>query len=103
MPVSKKRKKKKEKPSGPPPPKRVTAQPKNKITRQQIIIYAISALVIISMAIGFLLSGAGGQPPTPTVPVEEQGQFLLGTQTPDAQTGEESDTPIIEEEGDEVE
>ena len=58
MPVSKKRKKKRTKPTGPPPPKH--AKPaKKKLTRQQILIYIFSALIIMSLAIGFIVGGRG--------------------------------------------
>ena len=82
MPVSKKRKKKQR--SSPPPPKssRAAAPKKRKITKQQIIIYVISGLMILSLAIGFLASGSGGTQVPPT-PVPQEGNILLATPAPD--------------------
>ena len=78
VPVSKKRKKKTY--NGPPPPKGKSAAPKKrKITKQQIIIYVISGLMILSLAIGFLASGTRPTPPPPT-PLP---QDLLATPAPD--------------------
>ena len=77
MPVSKHRKKKKQKKSGPPPPKSMATPKKRKLTRQQILIYVISTLVILSMAIGFLASG-------------------IGTSAPDDQSGGIEDNPTLE-------
>ena len=89
MPVSKHRKKKKQKKSGPPLPKSLTATPKKKLSTQQILIYIISALVIVSMAIGFLAGGSSrraGVQPTPS----PQGQdLLLETPASDDQSGGE--------------
>jgi hypothetical protein len=91
VPVSKKRKKKKQRKSGPPPPKSLAA-PKKKITRQQILIYIISALVIISMAIGFLASGSRRSVRTAITPSPQDQNLLLDTPVPDGQSGgEESD------------
>ncbi|RMF04777.1 MAG: hypothetical protein D6768_02415 [Chloroflexi bacterium] len=60
MPVSKKRvKKNQRKPTGPPISKKELANRKKPMSRQQIGIIIISALVVISMAIGFIVSGAG--------------------------------------------
>lgn len=89
MPVSKKRKKKTY--SGPPLPKgkKATAPKKKKITRQQIIIYVISGLMILSLAIGFLASGSGRSQPPPTVAPQE----VLATPAPeDTQSGESGES-----------
>jgi hypothetical protein len=89
VPVSKKRVKKKDqrKSSGPPPPKSAIQEKKKPLSRQQITIYIISALIIISMTVGFIVSGMGGGQPQPTVP-EDAGQELI-ISTPE---NEESDT-----------
>jgi hypothetical protein len=80
VPESKHRKKRKQKKAGPPLPKSVTAAPKKKITRQQIAIYVISALVVLSMAVGLLLSGGSSRAPVPTsAPVDVESLF---TETP---------------------
>jgi hypothetical protein len=88
VPVSKKRKKKKS--YSPPPPKsKVAAPKKKKITTQQIIIYIISALMILSLALGFLLSGSSTQAvPTPA----PQDNILLETPAP-AEDGEQVEEP----------
>ena len=69
VPVSKKRVKKKDqrKSAGPPPPKS-QATPKKSLSRQQIAIYVISALIILSMAVGFIVSGMGGGGTAPIEP-----------------------------------
>jgi hypothetical protein len=84
VPVSKKRKKKKY--SGPPPPKgKAAASKPGKITKQKIIIYIISGLMILSLAIGFLASGSG----TTQVPPTPGPQDLIATPAPeDGQSGE---------------
>ena len=94
MPVSKKRKKKTY--SGPPPPKGKAAAPKKKrITKQQIIIYIISGLMILSLAIGFLASGSQRTPVPPT-PLP---QDLLATPAPDdGQSSEPGSDPAGESE-----
>ena len=85
MPVSKKRVKKEQRKSAPPAPKSLTP-PKKKLTTQQILIYVISALVILSMAIGFLASGSGTPVyPTPTPSALETpagGESGAATATP---------------------
>ena len=60
MPVSKKRKPKKVKRTAPPQAKTVAPPPK--ITKQRILIYIISALMIFSLIGGYLFSGASPQP-----------------------------------------
>ena len=62
MPVSKKRVKKsqKRKSYGPPPSKSEIVNKKKPLSRQQIAIYVVSTLIILSMAIGFIISGLGG-------------------------------------------
>ena len=62
MPVSKKRKKKGTKPSGPPPSKAEVSGKKRKLSRQQILIYIFSALIIISLAASFII---GSSTPAP--------------------------------------
>jgi hypothetical protein len=67
VPVSKKRVKKNQKKVAPPAPKALETPKKKKLTTQQILIYVISILVIVSMAIGYLASGNGrAYQPTPT-------------------------------------
>ena len=93
MPVSKHRKKKKQKKSGPPPPKSLAAPKKKKLTTQQILIYVISALVILSMAIGFLASGSSRRTSIQRTPSPPSQNLLLGTPAPDNQSGAgENDT-----------
>ena len=82
MPESKHRKKKKQRKTGPPPPKSVVnAGPKKKkLTKQQITIYVISALVVISMAVSLLVRGGSNRRPVPTTaPVNVENLF---TETP---------------------
>lgn len=82
MPESKHRKKKNQRKTGPPPPKSVVnAGPKKKkLTKQQITIYVISALVVISMAVGLLLSGESRRASVPTTaPIDVEN---LLTETP---------------------
>lgn len=96
MPVSKHRKKKKQKKSGPPPPKSMATPKKRKLTRQQILIYVISTLVILSMAIGFLASGSSRRGRVQTTPSPPGQNFLLGTPAPDDQSGGVEDNPTPE-------
>jgi hypothetical protein len=86
VPVSKKRKKKQRK--GPPPSKSRAVPKKKKITKQQILIYVISGLMIISLAIGFLASGSTRVRPTAT-PLPQNSNILLDTPAPDDQSREE--------------
>jgi hypothetical protein len=88
VPLSKKRVKKKEqrKSAGPPPPKSVVQSKKKSLTRQQIAIYVISALIIISMAVGFIVSGMGGGQPT-SVPPSDASQELILPTPEDGETG----------------
>jgi hypothetical protein len=90
VPVSKKRKKRTY--SGPPPPKNKTPAPK-KLTAQKVLIYIISALMILSLAIGFLASGSGRQA-TPT-PVPQEN-ILVVTPAPEDQSGDEEVVPTAE-------
>lgn len=94
MPVSKKRKKKNQrKPTSPPISKKELANKKRPMSRQQIGILIISALVVISMAIGFIVSGAGqggGSTAGHGASDTSQGQgIILSTPAP----GEESAAP----------
>lgn len=89
MPVSKKRKKKRS--YSPPPPSSKAAVPKKrKITTQQLIIYIISALMILSLALGFLLSGSRRTRVVPTS--APQDNILLETPAP-AEGGEQLEEP----------
>ena len=47
---------------GPPPSKNQPANKKRKLTKQQILIYVFSALIIISLAASFLVSSGGSAP-----------------------------------------
>ncbi len=58
---------------------------KKKLSTQQIIIYVLSALVILSMAIGFLVSNSGPSiVPTPT------SAPIVSTPAPDTSSTEEA-------------
>lgn len=76
MPVSKKRKKKRTKSYGPPPSKKELAAKSKGFSRQQILIVVISALVILSMAIGFVVSGFG-RTSRAVQPTSNVGQEIL--------------------------
>ncbi|MEW5961638.1 MAG: hypothetical protein AB1801_28305 [Chloroflexota bacterium] len=80
MPVSKKRKKKSFSP--PPPPKSgaVAVPKKKKLTTQQILIYVISGLMILSLAIGFLVGNTRRSQAVPTA--APQSTILLETPAP---------------------
>ena len=87
MPVSKKRKKKNQKPMSPPLPKSVRNQPKKGITWQRVALYVISALMIISLAASFLVSGVtpqhgGAVPQNGGTQVETSGDNLLDDSSP---------------------
>jgi len=82
VPVSKHRKKKKQRKTGPPPPKSVINAPKKKLSKQQIAIYIISALVVISMAVGLLLSGNSRRAPVPTTAPVDVENLLIETPAP---------------------
>lgn len=66
MPVSKKRKKKGQKLAG--PPQKVGQVPQKKLTKQRLILYIISAVMIISLAASFVVSGSGGGTSSQPVP-----------------------------------
>lgn|GEM_PF-3070707 len=83
MPVSKKRKSKKNKRSYQPPSK-AAAPPPPKITKQKILIYIISALMILSLVGGYLLSGAQSSV-TPT-PVPRSDNILQETPASDTES-----------------
>jgi len=89
VPVSKKRKKKKSY-SPPPPSSKAAAPKKKKLTTQQIVIYIISALMILSLALGFLLSGSRRTQVLPTS--GPQDNILLDTPAP-AGEGEQVEEP----------
>lgn len=76
MPVSKKRKKKGTKPVSPPPSKVEGAGKKRKLSRQQILIYIFSALIILSLAVSFII----GSSPTPAP--QSNTQTTLSTPLP---------------------
>lgn len=92
MPVSKKRKKKRIKPSGPPLPKSELSAKKKKLSRQQILIYVFSALVILSLAVGFVISSVGSQPVQPGAPGSTQNTLTSTPATPAEETTEKSET-----------
>lgn len=56
---------------------------KKKLTRQQIAIYVISALVVISMAVGLLASGGSSRPPAPTTAPIDVENLLIETPSPE--------------------
>ena len=95
MPVSKHRKKKKQKKMGPPPPKSVAnAGPKKKkLTKQQITIYIISALVVISMAVSLLVRGGSRRTPVPTAAPINVENLLNETPSPEGDAGSAA-TPV---------
>lgn len=92
MPVSKKRIKKsqKRKPAAPPPSKAEISSKKKPLNRQQIAIYVISALVVLSMAVGFVVSGWGRSPSTTTQSGADNAniQELLATPAPSDTSGD---------------
>lgn len=87
MPVSKKRKKKQK---TAPVRYKKTVAPKKRITRQQILIYVISGLMILSLAIGFIATGSTNPPPPTPVP-----QNIL-VETPAPQDQGDSSAPAPE-------
>jgi len=92
VPESKHRKKKKQRKTGPPPPKSVVnAGPKRKkLNKQQIAIYIISALVVISMAVGLLLSGNSRRTPVPTAAPIDVENLLIETPAPEGDAGSDA-------------
>lgn len=91
MPVSKKRvKKNQRKPTGPPISKKELASRKKPMSRQRIAIYVVSALIILSMAISFIVSGLGGGTPSQTGSTDaSSGEIILSTPAP----GNDGDAP----------
>jgi cytoskeletal protein RodZ len=85
VPVSKKRVKKRSKPSGPTPAKNTLTPKKRKFTRQQILIYVFSALVILSLAISFVVGSIQPQPPVPPPVSGPDQSTLTATPEPDDQ------------------
>jgi hypothetical protein len=57
--MSKKRRTKKRVKKGPPPRKKVTTKPK--LTKERIILYAIGIIMILSMALGLVVSSLAGR------------------------------------------
>ena len=94
MPVSKKRKKKQR--YSPPPPNSKTAPKKKKITRQQIIIYVISGLMILSLAIGYLASGSS-RTQTPATSAPQDTNIFVDTPVPDDQNVEDESGTVPDE------
>ena len=92
MPVSKHRKKKKQRKTGPPPPKSMVeaGSKKKKLNKQQIAIYIISALVVISMAVGLLLSGNSRRTPVPTAAPINVENLLNETPSPEGDAGSDA-------------
>ena len=95
VPVSKKRKKKQS--SGPPPAKnKVVATPKKKkkLSRQEIIIYVVSGLMILSLAIGLIATGSTRRTQVqPTVtPVTQQNNQTLETPNPASTPGSQPES-----------
>ena len=97
MPVSKKRKKKGQKPQGPPVKSGVVAKPK--LSKQRILLYIISAVMIISLAASFLVGAGGGHTgvTNQAAPQTSDGNNLL-TDPPAANAGQEEDTTGVEAE-----
>lgn len=101
MPVSKKRKKKQS--SGPPPAAKnkaaVAVTPKKKkLSRQQIIIYVISGLMILSLAIGLIATGSSRQAralptSTPVESLETPSPDNEQNSQPEGDTAEDSAAP----------
>ena len=95
MPVSKKRKKKNErKSSGQPISKTEIASRKRKLTKQQILIYVFSALVILSFVLSFIIgygtkSGSGT---TGGADTSGGSNSILLTPVPGSDDTEASDT-----------
>jgi hypothetical protein len=87
VPVSKKRKTKQK--SGSYPQKKSVAPPK-KITKQKILIYVISILMIASLMAGYLFSGASSTPAPTAVP--QSDNILQEAPAPDTQTGDTDST-----------
>lgn len=112
MPVSKKRKKKVIKPVGPPTSKVEVAGKKRKLSRQQILIYIFSALIILSLAISFIISSSPTSAPAPqgdtqttlsTPPLNEEAATEESsapenseTPTEEAPAGESETTPEVD-------
>ncbi len=90
MPVSKKRKKKQS--SAPPPVKNkaVATPKKKKLSRQQIIIYVISGLMILSLAIGLIATGSTRSARSQPTPVPQATNLILETPSPDNDQGNQS-------------
>ena len=88
---------------GPPPAKSELTNKKKPLSRQQIAIYVVSTLIILSMAIGFIVSGLGGGATAPQhggggdVNIEE----LLATPAPgDEPSSENSEGAASEDSND---
>jgi hypothetical protein len=103
VPVSKKRVKKsqKRKSPAPPPSKAELSNKKKPLNRQQIAIYVVSALVVLSMTIGFIISGLGtNTTTTPTGGSDVNIQELLATPAPGESSGDTGDTGSSEQNAD---
>ncbi|MCG3211133.1 MAG: hypothetical protein FOGNACKC_04770 [Anaerolineae bacterium] len=93
MPESKKRKKKRTKSFGPPSSKQELSTKKKGLSRQQITIYVISALVILSMAIGFIVSGTGRRGTTVPNTNNSAQEFIIATPSPANGEAAPAETP----------
>jgi cytoskeletal protein RodZ len=102
VPVSKKRKKKGQKSYGPPPPKSVINKKKG-LTRQQILIYIISGVMILSLAAGFIVRSSGRTAPQNNTSVPqsvEENSPLIETVTPEESQTQDSGENIATPEQD---
>jgi len=63
---------------------------KKKLNKQQIAIYIISALVVISMAVGLLLSGNSRRTPVPTAAPINVEDLLTETPSPEGDAGSDA-------------
>jgi hypothetical protein len=93
VPVSKKRKKKNErKPLGPPISKTGITSRKKKFTKQQILIYVFSALIILSFVLSFLVGYGGRRSGTGSGADTSSGSNgILFTPVPGSDNSEASD------------
>lgn len=94
MPVSKKRKKKRV--VGTPPPPKGGHQPKPKITKQRLLLYIISAVMIISLAASFVISSTGRNTAVPQTQTVDGSNLL--TDPPAVETTQ--DEPATDEQED---
>lgn len=99
MPVSKKRKKKRTKSVSPPVSKEVVvARKSGKLSKQRLALYIISALVVLAMAVGVIVSAFAPAPVIQGGPTTDDTSIVEPATSEQAAPTENGSTPAATEE-----